>query len=500
MGSAYKRQGPINNNNVLNADPRNALLNRTRGPLSDPNNNMNNVQSPLKCQCEISTRQVEWKCFNCNNKVFCRECKAVHDSIPSCKAHFVKTISQAAQEIKSGIQQQMCLLGNHEQLTDEHLEGFFKYRNQMERSTKEAVRSINEHEEFCIQTIKEQHQAFRDGVHGAKQKLKEQLDEKENYLQDILGKIKRIKQELVKIDATEDSNQVVYLDQEKGKKIQAFCKSLEDTVPSEIIPPYLQVHIDRKNHIDINQHLSVKPEVKLLQIKYKNQDETEGNVEAEMTVNNNNITEGIETLTLNSMMVNYSEILKYVYKLDKSFLLQYSPRRLKIIDDQIWCVGTAAIYIYNKDGSLSKHISHDALKKMKSITQTQSGHIIVACWDGKGLLQLDQAGGFQEHLLQGRSFSDVASQGQFLYALSYEDSTVQVMKLVSDGESGQRWRHEREIRLGYNNGNNLDSLYVHTNTIHVCSWENHCIYHFNHMGQVCDIIYSLKKIYNFVGN
>lgn len=191
------------------------------------------------------------------------------------------------------------------------------------------------------------------------------------------------------------------------------------------------------------------------------------------------------------LQVSYCDIPDRTYKLVTSESLSCSnPRRIRLINDELWCAGYDGIYIYSTDCQMLGKIKHEHLKNVYSVVQTPSGHIIAACL-ANGLHLIDSKGNYLKQIASGK-FSDVCCKDNYVYTLD-----VETCKLLVFGQQEQKpntaaaanpkaniitWVEVNEFSVSHGKCSHDSRVSVHHHGISISSYNSQSLFLYSHDG------------------
>lgn len=153
-------------------------------------------------------------------------------------------------------------------------------------------------------------------------------------------------------------------------------------------------------------------------------------------------------------------------------------QRMCLHQNAIWCAVIGAVHVYTSDCTKLREIQNNNIKCAIGLTLTNTGQLIVACGENKGLHLLESSGKYKS-MIEGGYFSSVSFHNGHLYTLEYNKCAIVVFQLKN-----HKWKKVKEIPLRHRNGHGDDSLCVHQSGIYVMSCNNDCLYKYNGDGQL----------------
>ena len=435
----------------------NLIIKRTQqGDEGASQSQSDETEGKLTCQaCLTYTAVVKWKCTGCS-KLMCSGCHNVHDTLPSCSDHFVMSLDEMIQEERMKLKASKHGTLTRQKSLTEQIENVQNFQKDVAKAKADALGKLEEYRELILKDIDAMYKRLRGEIENAETKLLDPLKHKESAMMKDKDELEG---QLAFLDGIIDiKNHKTFLRQVNNN--EGFEPGNQMIDNDEVFAsPVFDIEVSYNRDIDLSRIVTVNIKTQAFQTQSSGVADVEKFEEQKQTPD-------------------YSVLVQNMHNLEKAIPLRYSPRKLVLVDNELWCVGPSAIYVHDKSGNIVRTITHEKLQQIKSLTVTNTGHVIVASWDGKGLLQIHKDGTFGAHLHDG-SFSDVTSNKLEVYALSYEDGKVLIFCFQD-----RNFCFQKSISVAYNNGNNWDSLYYSRDSLYVCSWGNHRIYQFSLDGKL----------------
>lgn len=168
----------------------------------------------------------------------------------------------------------------------------------------------------------------------------------------------------------------------------------------------------------------------------------------------------------------YSELWTKTFQQCNRKELAYSHTKLVLINNKLWGVSGSNLYVYEKECQLLQKHEHKQFDYARNLTASDTGSIIVACFEGYGLHECQSTGEYKSQIASGY-FSDVTTFNGQLYALECVQGKLLVLE-----RNGEEWVEKKQYKLqsDYSGG---DRICVNTRGICISSYNNNCIYVYN---------------------
>lgn len=403
--------------------------------------------------CQSKDKPVKAKCLDCDAHL-CLECELAHKRLKSSKKHLITPIHVENEVILSCLKQTISELEKESEEITEKSEKIAETLKDVSELNKKQVTEVNNfidemindmecHRESLHQMIKEGNDKYSICLTTSK----EMFDKSQA---DIQTKIDFLN-EMVASDEISVLSETLYC---VDANIRDEIKEIKSKLPS--------FHPDMTSPVSVMKGCKWDL-TKAIEVKIEKFDEKDFGVRP------------VEMLRPKM----YPQLKSMLYNLENSIHLDFYPRALRIIKNQLWCVADNKIHIYNKDCLHMKEISLKShkIQYARSLLQSHTGNIFIACSDGQGLIQIDPNGVYLGKVIDG-SFSDVSVYNKKLFALEYKTGKIIVM-----ASNKGKWSTVQEIKLKFSNTQSFDRLCVHGHGIYISSCLNNCLYTYSPEGK-----------------
>lgn len=400
--------------------------------------------------CNIPDRPLLSKCENCD-QFMCESCDLAHRGITICRNHLVVTMEEEIKRLEDYITDKIETLRIEKAAIACKLEGNETHEKQIIASHKKQLEQVDK---MCRE--------YRKDIDVLQKQLNASIDEIFRPLLETTSN---------GIDTYRECEKQI------DEKIGTFIAAIHSKDMTSLIETIHTIRDTMDNDLAEIQEKTrdiktcVIPKVTMKKTHLFTNAETLPNVQVNGEVYDTAHTQ-IPDLYLQISPGSQ-------YERTNSVTLNYESSQICMIDDDIWCAGGDAIYVYNSDCEEIRRITHRKLQNICNITQlSSSGEIFVAC-NGKqnrGIHQLDKHGKYVMLILKG-SYSSIYSSGKHIYAFEKEKRTI--VKLCMD----VKWTKVQEFKVKCTKLSTLCRVSAYEDAIYLSSFDNQLISVFNEEGQ-----------------
>ena len=407
--------------------------------------------------CKNTKKKVTNRCQNCE-EYMCKDCETAHKGSKATRNHQIKSVKDILKSRQNNLKDNIKFLERELSFLENKCVTLKEQVKTLGECERNQITEVDKHIDRLIKELETHRHLLKKAIHDKNHCLVDKVTTSQQLYEDGIKEIKS-KIELVNdLLKTEDTSTLLETTEAIDSNIRADVEKIKAQLPKT------QSTITSPIEVMTGDVFNPETYVSLLQV-----DIPDSNYSG-----SSSYSVEIPDSYFSLVQSRYKEIKEITYD------YRYFIQGMCMINNDIWCTIVDAIHIYSKDCVKLRKITHEKLNSITRISYTDKGHVIVACYNYNGLHQLDNTGTYKEQIHHG-NFSDVCYYNQRVYALEYKKCSVIVFHY---NHSVNKWEKFEEINLNYYNSHCWDRMCIDRTNIYVSSWNNDCLYKYNHNGKL----------------
>ena len=448
----------------------------------------------------------------------CADCNTAHNNFATTKSHHVRSVDEIRDELISEIKDTVTEVESQQKIIHSKLQQEENFVKELESCVEKTVDKIETQRTEMINKI---NKLQNEAIAKFKVKMNEITDtamKRKQVLEKFQAETQTKHQILQELKENNDTKTIVYHSKDINNNIKMKITELSEelkcintvALPTvDITPPQapeygsqVKVGFGKSDTITgTNSGVKTKSELSKTEVKANpnqiiaSRDNMAtsklGSGDIKTQTVDTKVKTGLSLQTGNNTVGNRNrpdiDVGNIKYKCIEEVRLDYSPFRLHLYNDELWCTGhDNRLHVYDLECTHVGTVQLQGLSGVCAVIQDSHGQIIVACDGDKGLHECAPDGRHMTEIQSG-SYSDVTEHQSVLYAWEYEQTCVYVFV---HGEKRQwsskdnKWIKSKSIKCGISYVSPLDRLSVLGDNMYISSYVKDCIYRVAMTGRV----------------